>query len=204
MKMYAAAVFTNNYMQGQRHHEQLTDNEKVLVNGVSHILESFHYIGKNKIPQQIRDSGRKIFLDSGAFSAFTKGLTITIEEYCEFIHYNRDIIYNDDGVYMIAGMDDIGDPLITYQNLKKMESYGFNAIPCFHAGEDERYLEYYIENYSYISLGGLVGTGVSQLKMWLDRVWSKYLIDENGRLVDVIPPKEKPDSEKIISWIEGK
>lgn len=34
--------------------------------------------------------------------------------------------------------------------------------------------------------------------------FQKYLIDENGRLVDVIPPKEKPDSEKIISWIEGK
>lgn len=31
--------------------------------------------------------------------------------------------------------------------------------------------------------------------------FQKYLIDENGRLVDVIPPKEKPDSEKIIAWI---
>ena len=34
--------------------------------------------------------------------------------------------------------------------------------------------------------------------------FQKYLIDEKGKLVDVIPPKEKPDSERIIKWIEGK
>ncbi|MEJ5317125.1 MAG: glutathione peroxidase [Tenuifilum sp.] len=33
--------------------------------------------------------------------------------------------------------------------------------------------------------------------------FQKYLIDENGKLVDVIPPKEKPNSEKVIKWIEG-
>jgi len=33
--------------------------------------------------------------------------------------------------------------------------------------------------------------------------FQKYLIDENGKLVDVIPPKEKPDSEKVIKWIKG-
>jgi glutathione peroxidase len=31
--------------------------------------------------------------------------------------------------------------------------------------------------------------------------FQKYLIDEKGKLVDVIYSKEKPDSEKIISWI---
>lgn len=33
--------------------------------------------------------------------------------------------------------------------------------------------------------------------------FQKYLIDENGRLVDMISPKEKPDSEKIIQWIQS-
>lgn len=31
--------------------------------------------------------------------------------------------------------------------------------------------------------------------------FQKYLIDENGKLVDVIEPKVKPDDTKIISWI---
>jgi glutathione peroxidase len=31
--------------------------------------------------------------------------------------------------------------------------------------------------------------------------FQKYLIDENGNLIEVIPPKEKPTSDKVISWI---
>ena len=34
--------------------------------------------------------------------------------------------------------------------------------------------------------------------------FQKYLIDENGKLVDFIPPRDKPNSEKVIKWIEGK
>jgi len=34
--------------------------------------------------------------------------------------------------------------------------------------------------------------------------FQKYLIDEKGNLVKMVMPKEKPDSETIISWIEGK
>lgn len=32
--------------------------------------------------------------------------------------------------------------------------------------------------------------------------FQKYLIDENGKLVDVINPKVKPDDEKIVAWIK--
>jgi len=31
--------------------------------------------------------------------------------------------------------------------------------------------------------------------------FQKYLIDENGNLIEVIPPKEKPTSDKVIAWI---
>ena len=34
--------------------------------------------------------------------------------------------------------------------------------------------------------------------------FQKYMIDENGNLVDVVEPSEKPMCEKIINWIEGK
>lgn len=32
--------------------------------------------------------------------------------------------------------------------------------------------------------------------------FQKYMIDENGELVDFIPPREKPYNKDIISWIE--
>jgi len=69
---------------------------------------------------------------------------------------------------------------LTYQNQKWMESLGVKPIPCFHVGEDERYLEYYIKNYEYLALGGMVGVSDKQLCIWLDRIWRKYLLDGKG------------------------
>jgi glutathione peroxidase len=34
--------------------------------------------------------------------------------------------------------------------------------------------------------------------------FQKYLIDENGKLIDVIDPKEKPMSDKIMMWLSSK
>jgi glutathione peroxidase len=34
--------------------------------------------------------------------------------------------------------------------------------------------------------------------------FQKYLIDENGKLVDVLYSKEKPGSEKVITWLSSK
>jgi glutathione peroxidase len=34
--------------------------------------------------------------------------------------------------------------------------------------------------------------------------FQKYLIDENGKLVDVIYSKDKPTSDKVIAWISSK
>lgn len=33
--------------------------------------------------------------------------------------------------------------------------------------------------------------------------FQKYLIDENGKLVDVLDPKVLPDSEKVIAWLSN-
>ena len=34
--------------------------------------------------------------------------------------------------------------------------------------------------------------------------FQKYLIDENGRLQEVIYSKEKPTSDKVVSWLSAK
>lgn len=180
-KLYLAAVFTNSYMRDQQKWPKLLPYEQAHFDAADPILESYHYIKSQRYVDEIRAIGRRVFLDSGAFSAFTLGKTIDIREYCEYVKKNDDIIAVDDGIKMIAGLDAIGDVKATFQNLKVMEQLGVRAIPCFHSGEDERYLEHYIQNYEYISLGGMVGASIVQLGMWLDRVWSKYLIDGSGR-----------------------
>ena len=33
--------------------------------------------------------------------------------------------------------------------------------------------------------------------------FQKYLIDENGQLVDMVEPKVKPTNEKIVNWVKN-
>lgn len=181
MHIYTAAVYTNSYKPGQNRYVKLNDVEKRLVENLPHILESWHYVGKQKYVDEMRADGAKVFLDSGAFSAYTLGVELKVSDYCEYIQRNRDIIRVEDGVLMASVLDGIGDPLQTWRNQYEMELRGVKPLPCFHAGEDERYLEHYVANYEYITLGGMVGSSTKQLCVWLDRMWNKYLTDGSGR-----------------------
>lgn len=181
MNIYMAAVYSNSYMPGQNRYVKLTEHEQKLVTGIPHILESWHYVGKQAFVDHMRANSAKIFLDSGAFSAYTLGVSLSVADYCDYIHRNRDIIRVDGNAVMASVLDGIGDPLQTWRNQLEMEERGFKPLPCFHAGEDERYLEWYVQNYEYITLGGMVGSSTKQLAIWLDRIWDKYLTDKSGR-----------------------
>lgn len=180
MNVFMAAVYSNNYMPGQNRYVKLTDHEKRLVEQLPHILESYHYVGKQRYVDDMRRNAAKVFLDSGAFSAYTLGVDLSVEEYCNYILRNPDIVRVEDGALMASVLDGIGDPLQTYRNQAEMEWRGVRPLPCFHAGEDERYLEHYVANYEYITLGGMVGSSTKQLSIWLDRVWDRYLVDGSG------------------------
>lgn len=181
MFLFKAAVFTNGYRQGQNRYIKLNDVEKNILNQTENILESYHYIGRQRYVDEIRNDGEKVFLDSGAFSAWNADATIDIDGYCDYIKCNTDILRVEDGDVMASVLDGIGDPQKTYENQLYMESKGVRPLPCFHFGEDERYLEFYIQNYTYITIGGMVGKPVPTLKTWLDRIWSRYLVDGSGK-----------------------
>ena len=181
MHIFMAAVYTNSYMRGQNRYLKLNDREREIVHNIPNILESYHYIGSQRYIDQMRADDARVFLDSGAFSAYTLGVEIDLPTYCDYIKRNMDLWRVEDGVVMASVLDGIGDPLKTYQNQLHMEQLGAKPLPCFHAGEDERYLEYYVQNYEYITLGGMVGSSTKQLCIWLDRMWERYLTDGSGR-----------------------
>lgn len=181
MQIYMAAVYTNSYMEGMNRYVKLTEREREIVHSLPHILESWHYVGKQSYVDHMRRCQARVFLDSGAFSAWTLGVALSVEEYCDYIKRNADIIRVEDGSVMASVLDGIGDPLQTYRNQLEMEARGVRPLPCFHAGEDERYLEWYVQNYEYITLGGMVGSSTKQLMIWLDRIWDRYLTDGSGR-----------------------
>lgn len=181
MNLFVAAVYGNNYKPGQNRYLKLTEHEQALVQNLPNILESYHYIDKQKYVDEMRADNAKVFLDSGAFSAFTLGVKIDLPSYCDYIKRNSDIIRVDGKAVMASVLDGIGDPLQTYRNQLSMEELGVRPLPCFHYGEDNRYLEYYVKNYEYITLGGMVGKSSDVLIRWLDKLWDEYLTDPSGK-----------------------
>ena len=181
MKLYLAGIYTANFDIGGSLYQRLTDNEKSQRESAENILESYHYIHRESYVKKIRKDNRKVFLDSGAFSAFTQGIKVDLPAYCNYVKKNKDIIEEVDGDLLASVLDGIGDPLQTWKNQQAMESLGVRPLPCFHYGEDERYLEEYVKNYTYITLGGMVPISTPQLYHWLDRIWDKYLTDGAGR-----------------------
>jgi hypothetical protein len=181
MNLYLAAVYTNQYRATQKQYPHFNDRERQVVDNVPHILESYHYVGRQRYVDDMRNSGAQVFLDSGAFSANSLGVDIDIDGYCDYIIRNRDIIRNEDGVVMASVLDGIGDPLKTWRNQLYMEAKGACPLPCFHFGEDERYLEWYVARYPYITIGGMVRTSAEDVAKWLDRIWDRYLLDGSGR-----------------------
>jgi len=86
-------------------------------------------------------------------------------------------------------------------------------------GTDSEIAEFCEKNYGVtfqmMSKISVKGDDINPLYHWLtskskngvmdsDVKWNfqKYLIDENGKLVDVVDPKVKPDDDKILSWIK--
>lgn len=94
----------------------------------------------------------KIFLDSGAFSAWTQKKELNVYEYIDFIKEHKDVI----SVY--ANLDVIGDPDKTWKHQRIMEKKGLNPLPVFHFSDlilhGDKYLHKCME-YDYFCLGGM-------------------------------------------------
>ncbi len=103
-----------------------------------------------------------LFLDSGAFSAKTKGIEINIQDYISFVKENEDYI----DVY--ANLDVIGDAEATWKNQKIMEDAGLHPLPVFHIQDSMPYL-YKCLDYKYFCLGGIAkGYSTQERRDWLD------------------------------------
>lgn len=136
------------------------------------ILASYHYFKKKA--QVIVDSLAQnfdVFIDSGAFSAESKKVSINIDEYCKFLIDTKAITY--------AGLDVIRDWKKTKANTEYMvKEYGLNPIPTFHLGSPISALEEMMD-YPYIALGGLVWS--QGAKSHLNEVWH-YILNNNPKL----------------------
>lgn len=140
----------------------------------------------------IQPTDFRFFLDSGAYSAWSRGAVIDIDEYCAFIRANIDLIE----VY--ASLDAIpGAPgrvateaerdaaaELSWKNYQYMVNEGLHPLPVYHYGEDPRFLERMLDHkIPYIGIGGLVGVSSALRRAWLDRVFERITNDVGEPIV---------------------
>jgi len=116
-----------------------------------------------------------LFLDSGAYSAWTKGAQISIDEYIKFIKDNLFCITT------YCNLDDIQSPEKTWENQEKMENEGLSPLPVYHIGEDKKYLDR-ILGYEYFALGGMALQSLPARIEFYDEIFSLICSHKNGFL----------------------
>jgi len=118
--------------------------------GVKRRLLSFFYVPKflkekkHKLAEYY-GTDKDLFIDSGAYSAFTQEAEINIMDYIDFLQFHQPETY--------ANLDDINSWEKTLKNQKLMEEAGLKPIPVWHAKEPFNVLKDYIGSYNIVGIG---------------------------------------------------
>lgn len=115
-------------------------------------LNNRNFILKHFDAQNENRTHGKLFVDSGAHSAHTKGVKLDLKEYMGFVNDNIDKIYvyvqvdKIPGVYLMpkTPQDFLEAPKLSWENYLEMRENSKDPdklIPVFHMGEDLKWLE---------------------------------------------------------------
>lgn len=125
------------------------------------ILFSYHYLRNDDIDEILAKHFQGVevdlFADSGAFSAWTSGVTIEVDEYARWLLRWKHL------VSAAATMDVIGDSQASYDKtmrLRDLVKDEVTIIPTVHvtSADSLQYLERYLaEGWDYLAMGGMVG-----------------------------------------------
>ena len=125
----------------------------------------------------------KIFVDSGAFSAWSKGKTIDVDDYINYINTNTKQLTLFASVDNIPGeltrtptlQEKQQSPILSWENymyMRERVKESDKLLPVFHIGEDFKHLQNMLEvkldgkHISYIGLGGTVGLASTVKDNW--------------------------------------
>lgn len=134
----------------------------------------------------------ELMLDSGAFSAWNRGLSIDVQDYIKYIKEHEELFFSyvtldvlpegaerrrtPEAIEKSACESDI--------NHQTMKDAGLSPIPVFHQGENFRWLENMLKNgEKYIGISTRKDLTYKQTMKWLDQVWSILSDDKGNPLV---------------------
>jgi len=142
--------------------------------------------------------GGKVVLDSGAFSAWSRGEEIDLDKYIEFAHQMRKEFRKLGMELFIVNLDvipgkkgetsslnrgfnqEIIDQAAAkgFQNMLRMIENGIKPIHVFHQGESFKWLDKMVEHVDYIGISPANDLPTIQKRRWIDSVFD-YLV-KNG------------------------
>lgn len=143
--------------------------------GRASLLLTFYGITKNDLA--MLEYARFSMLDSGAFSAYTKGVTI---DHDALIRFAKTMPFNE-----VVALDVIGgDWRQTLENARKMVAAGVPAMPVFHYGEPFEALRAYCSEFPKVGLAWSILRNKQKGFAWIaecfDREWP-HLFHSFGR-----------------------
>lgn len=174
------------------------DQEPVLQNlfKCSHKLHSFYHV-INALEKEWFNMNKanqvELFIDSGAFSAWTQGADIDIDEYCDFVLQHIDIINAVASLDVIPGSwgktptkkqaeESARQGWKNYRYMLKRGVPQDKLVHIFHQGEDFKWLRR-MTKLPYIGLSPANDKTTEQKSQWLDECM-RYVVDENGMPVN--------------------
>lgn len=141
-------------------------------------LVSFHYFRADEKVAKVADpSTFRLIADSGAFSAYTQGVEITLDEYAAWLKRWRDRFF------WCASLDVFGDPEATLTNFRTLrDRHQLATVPTIHIGADPVWLDVYArEGVDFVGLGGMVGMSRPVQLRWLVHVL-RYARDHHPQM----------------------
>jgi hypothetical protein len=106
--------------------------------------------------------GMRLIADSGAFSAYTQGNVIVLDEYAAWLTGNE-------GRFEFAfNLDVLYDPEASWVNWQRLRSLGHDTVPVVHYGTPlDEFDRYASEGADLIGLGGIAVLAAERVASWM-------------------------------------
>lgn len=180
-------------------------------NGYCRLLS---YVNERRLIEKHCEKGRPVFVDSGAFSAATRGIKINVDDYIEWLnkwHENMvqyccwDVIPVGDIDPVDAAQQTWDNYLYMYERLVDKEK----LVYCYHYGEPVEYLHQALEfGCTRIALGGMAKRKKAERKEFLQSIQHEFKDHPNVRVhafgmtdVDLLKQFRFIHSADSTSWL---
>lgn len=146
-------------------------------NGYCRLLS---YVNERRMIEKHCEKGRPVFVDSGAFSASTRGIEINVDDYIEWLNkwHENMVQYCCWDVIPVGDIDPVDAAQQTWDNYLYMYDRLVDKeklVYCYHYGEPVEYLHQALEfGCTRIALGGMAKRKKAERKEFLQSIQHEF------------------------------